>query len=62
MDDNEFIFRHDKDKAMMLHALFPSTKSIDEYAAWIATATKKRIEQRSWSLVPFYWFFYLTGC
>jgi len=43
-DDNEFIFRHVKNQAIMLNALFPSTKSIDKYAAWIAGTTKNGIE------------------
>ncbi|KAF4571708.1 hypothetical protein EYR40_008225 [Pleurotus pulmonarius] len=41
--------RHDADRAMVLHALFPTQDSIAQYAAWCRADTVKLIQERSWN-------------
>ncbi|KAF9492298.1 heme peroxidase [Pleurotus eryngii] len=41
--------RHDADRAMVLHALFPTQDSIAQYAAWCRADTAKLIQERSWN-------------
>ena len=40
--------RHDKDKAMVLHALFPEEDSLKQHALWFANAVKEKIDEKSW--------------
>ena len=47
--------RHDKDKAMVLHALFPEKDSLKQHAMWFASAVKEKIEEKSWRSVLFGW-------
>ncbi|KAG5636744.1 hypothetical protein H0H81_007002 [Sphagnurus paluster] len=42
------IAKHDNDRAMVLHALFPDKDSLNQHAAWIAAATKAKIQEKSW--------------
>ncbi|KAF5372301.1 hypothetical protein D9615_009236 [Tricholomella constricta] len=45
------IAKHDKDKAMVLHALFPEKESLNQHAAWVAAAVKAKIQEKSWKYV-----------
>jgi len=40
--------QHDKDKAMVLHALFPEKDSLQQNAAWFAAAVRAKIKEKSW--------------
>ncbi|KAG5648767.1 hypothetical protein DXG03_000115 [Asterophora parasitica] len=40
--------KHDNDKAMVLHALFPEKESLNQHAAWVAAATQAKILEKSW--------------
>ncbi|KAG5644792.1 hypothetical protein DXG03_007613 [Asterophora parasitica] len=42
------IAQHDKDKALVMHALFPEKDSLNKHAAWFAEATKAKIQEKSW--------------
>jgi len=44
-DDAE---RHDADKALALHALFPSKDSLDKYRDWYRDGIANKIKERSW--------------
>ncbi|EIM82504.1 heme peroxidase [Stereum hirsutum FP-91666 SS1] len=44
-DDNP---KHDSDRTMALHALFPSKDSLDQYRAFYRDGVTKRIKERSW--------------
>ncbi|KAJ8693858.1 hypothetical protein PTI98_008811 [Pleurotus ostreatus] len=41
--------QHDADRALVLHALFPTQDSINQYAAWCRAETVKLIQERSWN-------------
>jgi cytochrome P450 len=45
MDDNP---QHDADKAVVMHALFPTKDSIASYAQWYREMTAKQIKEKSW--------------
>ncbi|KAJ8518487.1 hypothetical protein ONZ45_g4459 [Pleurotus djamor] len=40
--------QHDSDRALVMHALFPSKDSLDQYAAWYKAETAKMVKDRSW--------------
>ncbi|KAF8579879.1 heme peroxidase [Ramaria rubella] len=40
--------KHDADKALALHALFPTKDSLTEYSEWYREQTKQKIQERSW--------------
>ncbi|KAF8516240.1 heme peroxidase [Gautieria morchelliformis] len=40
--------KHDADKALALHALFPTKDSLAEYRTWYREQTAQRIKTRSW--------------
>lgn len=42
------VAKHDNDKAMVLHALFPEKDSLNQHAAWISAAVKAKIQEKSW--------------
>ena len=42
------LHRHDNDRAMVLHALFPEKESVNQYAAWLAAAVQAKIKEKSW--------------
>ncbi|KAG6847554.1 hypothetical protein H0H93_007410, partial [Arthromyces matolae] len=42
------IKRHDSEKAMVVHALFPHKESLAEHAAWFAASITAKIKERSW--------------
>jgi len=39
--------KHDNDKAMVLHALFPEENSLTQHAAWFAQAVKAKIREKT---------------
>uniref|UniRef100_A0A8H8CDX0 Heme peroxidase n=1 Tax=Psilocybe cubensis TaxID=181762 RepID=A0A8H8CDX0_PSICU len=41
--------QHDRDRAIVLHAMWPDAKSIDDYAAFFAQQVKAQINQKAWS-------------
>jgi len=41
--------KHDPDRALALHALFPDKNSLDEYRAWYRDQTIKGIQEKSWT-------------
>ncbi|KAG6817060.1 hypothetical protein H0H87_000238 [Tephrocybe sp. NHM501043] len=41
------ISKHDTDKAMVLHALFPTTESLSHYATWFAASMTKIIKEKT---------------
>ena len=43
------IAKHDNDKKLVLHALFPDKDSLTQHAAWIKEKTKAKIAERAWS-------------
>jgi hypothetical protein len=43
------IAKHDNDKTMVLHALFPDNNSLNQQAAWIADKTRAKIAEKAWS-------------
>jgi hypothetical protein len=45
MDDRA---QHDADKAMALHAMFPTKESLANYAKWYREMTIKQIKEKSW--------------
>ncbi|KNZ76883.1 Psi-producing oxygenase C [Termitomyces sp. J132] len=40
--------KHDTDKAMVVHALFPNKESLDQHAAAIAASVVAKIKEKSW--------------
>ncbi|KAL0959661.1 hypothetical protein HGRIS_011363 [Hohenbuehelia grisea] len=40
--------QHGRDRAYVLHALFPTPDSLNEYSAWCRDETARMIEERSW--------------
>ncbi|KAF8878550.1 heme peroxidase [Infundibulicybe gibba] len=40
--------KHDADKALALHALFPAKGSLDEYRMWYRDSVIQKIQERSW--------------
>ncbi|KAF9458998.1 heme peroxidase [Collybia nuda] len=40
--------RHDRDKALAVHALFPDKDSIDQYRAWYRNSIITKIREKSW--------------
>jgi len=42
------VAKHDADKALALHAVFPSKDSLDVYRAWYRDNIAKKIKERSW--------------
>jgi len=42
------LHRHDKDKGMVLHALFPEKESVNQNAMWIGSAVQAKIKEKSW--------------
>ena len=43
--------RHDNDKAMVLHALFPEKESLNQHAMWLGAATRAKIKEKTWQWV-----------
>jgi linoleate 10R-lipoxygenase len=41
--------KHDADKALALHALFPSADSLEKYRQWYKEGVAQRIKERSWT-------------
>ncbi|KAG6917742.1 hypothetical protein DXG01_001280 [Tephrocybe rancida] len=44
-DDNP---KHDNDKAMVLHALFPTPEALGLHARWFAASVTKKIKEKTW--------------
>ncbi|KAG6859256.1 hypothetical protein C0991_001040 [Blastosporella zonata] len=42
------IAKHDADKAMVLHALFPSPEALGLHARWFAGQVTKKIKEKTW--------------
>ncbi|KAG5638617.1 hypothetical protein H0H81_011507 [Sphagnurus paluster] len=42
------VAQHDADKAMTMHAIFPTPESLETFNAWYKTTTEKHIKQKSW--------------
>ncbi|KAF8066489.1 heme peroxidase [Lyophyllum atratum] len=40
--------KHDNDRAMVLHALFPEKDSLNQHAAWFSAAIAAKIQEKSW--------------
>ncbi|TFK61201.1 heme peroxidase [Pluteus cervinus] len=40
--------KHDADRSLALHALFPTKQSLDEYNAWYRDNVTQRIQEKSW--------------
>ncbi|KAG6916804.1 hypothetical protein DXG01_005269 [Tephrocybe rancida] len=45
-DDNP---KHDTDKAMVLHALFPTPEALGLHARWFAASVTKKIKEKTWT-------------
>jgi hypothetical protein len=43
------VAQHDKDKAWVLHAMFPDKNSLNEHAAFFASTIKAKINEKVWS-------------
>ncbi|GLB40814.1 putative heme peroxidase [Lyophyllum shimeji] len=43
------VAKHDDDRAMVLHALFPDKDSLNQHAAWVSAAIKAKIQEKSWT-------------
>lgn len=46
----DILFRHDTDRAQLLHALFPDQASISNYTAWYKQTTTDLIKQYSYTI------------
>jgi len=42
------VAKHDTDKAMVLHALFPEKDSLNQHAMWLGAATQAKIKEKTW--------------
>ncbi|TFK61199.1 heme peroxidase [Pluteus cervinus] len=40
--------KHDADRSLALHALFPTKQSLDEYNAWYRDSVTQKIQDKSW--------------
>ncbi|KAF8662084.1 hypothetical protein AX16_001194 [Volvariella volvacea WC 439] len=40
--------KHDADRSLALHALFPTKNSLDEYRAWYRQSVVEKIQEKSW--------------
>ncbi|TFK63858.1 heme peroxidase [Pluteus cervinus] len=41
--------KHDPDRALALHALFPTTQSLDDYNKWYKDSVTQKIKDKSWT-------------
>ncbi len=44
-------YRHDSDRAYVLHAMFPDKNSIAEHASFFASMVKAKLNESAWSYV-----------
>jgi len=47
-------YRHDSDRAYVLHALFPDKNSITEHASFFALMIKAKLDESAWSYIGFF--------